>query len=191
MRILGIVGSPRKDGNTELMVKAALETAKETGAETDLFLISEKNVTACDACDSCLRTGFCHIKDDMQELYQKLEWADGIIFGTPVYFSNVTAQAKAIIDRTFACRKNRTLSGKAVGAVIVTRRLGATQVRSLLYTFFIGQGAIAVGAAVGYALHKGDIVNGIGGSPANLPALEEARNLARDIMQMVKRLPQP
>ena len=190
MHILGIVGSPRKGGNTEIMVEAALDAAKEASAETDIFIVSGKNVTPCDACDTCAQTGICHIKDDMQELYQKLEWADGILFGTPVYFSNVTAQAKAIIDRTYALRKNSTLSGKVVGSIIVARRLGAAQVRNLLDGYFVGQGAIMIGAAVGYARKKGDIISGIGGSPADLPALEEARNLAKNLMQMVKRLPQ-
>ena len=182
MHILGIVGSPRKGGNTELMVKAALDAAKEASAETDIFMVSEKNVTPCDACATCVQTGICHIKDDMQELYQKLEWADGILFGTPVYFANMTAQAKAIIDRTYVLRRNMALRDKVVGAIIVTRRLGAAQVRNLLYGYFVGQGAVMIGSAVGYARNKGDIINGIGGSPADLPALEEARKLAKNLV---------
>ena len=70
----------------------------------------------------------------------------------------------------------------------MTRRLGAAQVRNLLYGYFAGQGMIVAGSAVGYARNKGDIINGIGGSPDDLPALEEARNLAKNLIQMVERL---
>ena len=188
MRILGIVCSPRKEGNTELMVRAALEVAQDAGAETDIFLVSEKSVSPCDACASCEKTGICWIKDDMQELYEKFGWADGIIFGTPVYFNNVTAQAKAILDRTYVYRMDRKLSGKVAGAIIVTRRVGAGQVRNLLYSYFVRQGTIVVGAAIGYANRRGEIRQGVGGSPANLPALEEARNLATTVVRMVERL---
>ncbi len=98
MKILGVVGSPRKGGNTEIMVEEALATAREAGAETELVLIAGKKIAGCDGCDTCRKTMACHIKDDMQTIYKQLEAADGIIFGTPVYFGSVPSQAKAIID---------------------------------------------------------------------------------------------
>src|SRR3972149_6417042 len=101
MKVQGIVGSPRKGGNTEIMVREVLKSTHQSGADTDIFLIAGKAIAGCDACGSCARTGRCKIKDDMQELYQKMEWADAIVFGSPVSFNYVTAQAKAIIDRTF------------------------------------------------------------------------------------------
>jgi multimeric flavodoxin WrbA len=70
MRILGIVGSPRKNGNTEILGKEALKVAAEAGWQTDLFLMSDKVVAPCDACGACRSTGACVIKDDMQELYK-------------------------------------------------------------------------------------------------------------------------
>ena len=96
MKVMGIVGSPRKGGNTEIMVEEVLEATRQAGAETDIFLIVGKTINGCDACGSCARTGRCKIKDDMQLLYKKMEWADAIVFGSPVYFNYVTAQAKAI-----------------------------------------------------------------------------------------------
>ncbi len=188
MKILGIVCSPRKDGNTEAMVKEALTAAQKAGAETDIFLVSEKTISPCDACDACLKSGVCKIKDDMQELYRKMLWADGIIIGTPVYFINVTAQAKAIMDRTFAFLRVRKLEGKVAAAVIVARRVGAGSASNLLYSWFMSQGMMPVKSAIGYARNKGDIYKGIGGSPADLPALEEARNLGDRVVKMVKRL---
>ena len=187
MRVLGIVCSPRKEGNTEIMVREALGTANEAGAETDLFLISEKSVGPCDGCLSCEQTNICHIRDDMQELYEKLQLADGIIFGTPVYFGNVSAQAKAILDRTYAFRKERKLSGKVAGAIIVTRRVGAGQVRNLLCGYFVGQRMVVVGAGIGYGRKRGEVRTGVGGQ-AHLTALEEARHLGKNVVSMVQRL---
>lgn len=187
MKILGIVCSPRKGGNTEILVREALKAAGEAGAETDLFLMSTKNVAPCDGCGTCEESGGCKINDDMQELYQKLESSDGVIFGTPVYFANVSAQAKAIIDRTYALLRTRKLRGKVAGAVAAARRVGASQVLGSLYTYFITQRMIVAGGAVGYGIKKGEVREGIGGSPS-LSAVEEARTLGRSIVRMLGRV---
>ena len=91
MKILGIVGSPRKGGNTEILVEEALTATREAGAQTEIILLADKNIAGCDGCGSCFETGVCKIKDDMQSIYPQLEAADAIIFGSPVYFGGVTA----------------------------------------------------------------------------------------------------
>ncbi len=187
MKVLGIVCSPRKGGNTEILVREALAAAHEAGAETELVLVTDKNIAPCDACSSCRRTGVCHIKDDMQPIYKQLEATDAIIFGTPVYFGNVTAQAKAIMDRTYLFLPDRKLKGKVVAPVIAVRRVGAGQTRNLLYGYFVGQGMIPVRAAIGYGREKGDVRQGTGGTQ-DLSALEEARNAGIEVVQMVKQL---
>ena len=101
MKVLGIVCSPRKGGNTEILVKEALEAARQAGADTELVLVADRNISPCDGCGTCEENGVCKIKDDMQDIYKQLEIASGVILGTPVYFMNVSAQAKAIIDRTY------------------------------------------------------------------------------------------
>ena len=85
MKVLGIVCSPRKNGNTEIMIEEALATAQEAGADTDIFLVADKTINGCDACARCFQTGKCKIKDGMEPLYQKMESADAILFGSPVY----------------------------------------------------------------------------------------------------------
>jgi len=187
MKILGIVCSPRKGGNTEILVTEALEGAREAGGETELVLVGDKNIAPCDGCGACHETGACKIKDDMQAIYDQLEQADGIILGTPVYFLNVSAQAKAVMDRTYAFLSSRKLRGKVAAAIVAARRLGAGQVLSLLYPFFTVHRMIVAGGGVGYGVEKGDVRQGVGGSPT-LTALEEARAVGRNVVRMVEQL---
>ncbi len=187
MRILGVVCSPRKGGNTEILVKEALEAAREAGSETELFMVADKNIAPCDACMTCEKLGVCKIKDDMQEMYQQLELADGVILGTPVYFINVSAQAKAIMDRTYALRKDRKLRGKVAGAIVVTRRAGASIVLSLLYTYFIVHRMIVAAGGTGYGAKRGEVRQSPGGSISH-SALEEARAVGKSVVRMVEQL---
>jgi multimeric flavodoxin WrbA len=189
MRILGIVGSPRKNGNTEILMNEALKVAREAGCETEVFLMSGKQVAPCDACGACFDVGSCVVKDDMQELYQMMERADGIIIGSPVYFGTVSAQTKAIMDRMFALLRQRTLKDKIAGALVVTRRVGAIQARSLLYSFCIAQGMVVAGGAIGYGREPGDVLTGVGGG-IDMSAMEEARLLGANMVQLARRLGQ-
>ncbi|MFH1485812.1 MAG: flavodoxin family protein [Chloroflexota bacterium] len=187
MRVLGIVCSPRKGGNTEILTKEALAAIRETGGDTELLLVSDMNIAPCDGCGACSEKGICRIKDDMQKIYQELDLADAVILGTPVYFANVTAQAKAVMDRTYALRSERKLRGKVAGAIVVARRVGAGQVLSLLYSYFVAQRMIVAGGGIGYGRAKGEVSKGTGGSP-NLSALEESRALGKSVAWMVKRV---
>ncbi len=193
MKILGIVGSPRKGGNTEIMVREALDAAGRAGAETEIVLVADKKIAGCDGCEACYKNGTCLIKDDMVPIYEKLRAADGIIFGTPVYYGDFPSQAKAVIDRAHALRfgaglkGSSYLSGKVAGGIIVTRRVGAGAVRGLLYNIFLAHDMIAVRAAIGYGRAKGDIKQGVGGIQG-LTALEEARALGERVMNMIKLL---
>jgi multimeric flavodoxin WrbA len=187
MKVLGIVGSPRKDGNTQIMVEEVLAAAREDGAQTEIFLVYDKTIQGCDGCGSCLQTGSCKIKDDMQGLYKKMEWADAIIFGSPVYFNYVTAQAKAIIDRSFCYLGNHKLQGKVASPVLALRRLGGGQTRVQIQGWFINQGMIALRGAIGYGPGKGEVRTGPGGG-INISAMEECRAAGKEVMAMLKKL---
>jgi multimeric flavodoxin WrbA len=187
MRILGIVGSPRKNGNTEILMNEALKVARDAGCETEMFLSSEKQVAPCDACGSCFKVGACVVQDDMQELYAMMEQADAIIFGSPVYFGSVSAQTKAIMDRMFALLRQHSLKDKVAAAIVVTRRVGAIQARSLIYGFCIAQGMIVSGGAIGYGREPGDVLTGVGGG-IDMSAMEETRGMASNLLQLMKKL---
>jgi multimeric flavodoxin WrbA len=187
MKVLGIVCSPRRDGNTEILVREALLAARDAGTETEIVLLEDKMIAPCDGCHTCFQTGVCKIKDDMQPIYQQMEEADAIIFGTPVYFQNVTAQAKAIMDRTFRFLPDMRLKGKVAAPILALRRVGAGQTRNLLYGYFQAHGMISVRGAIGYGREKGEVRTGVGGS-RDLSAIEEARNVGVDIVRMLSKI---
>jgi multimeric flavodoxin WrbA len=99
MKVLGIMGSPRRQSNTEILLDKALEGAREAGAEVEKVLVSKLKISPCLEIYACLKDGNCAIEDDMQLLYEKLLGADHIIFASPIFFYGITSQAKAIIDR--------------------------------------------------------------------------------------------
>jgi multimeric flavodoxin WrbA len=187
MRVLGIVGSPRKNGNTEILMQEVLKAAREAGCETELFLMSQKQVAPCDACGTCFKVGACVVQDDMQELYAMMERAQAIVFGSPVYFGSVSAQMKAAMDRMFALLQRRALRDKVAGALVVTRRVGAINARSLLYSFCIAQGMVVAGGAIGYGREPGDVLTGVGGG-IDMSAMQEAKLLGTNVVQLAKRL---
>lgn len=99
MRVLGIAGSPRRDGNTDILLNEVLKGAASKGAEVKTIIISRLKIAPCQHCDGCLETGRCKVRDDMQKVYAELERADRLVLASPVYFNGVTAQTKAMIDR--------------------------------------------------------------------------------------------
>jgi multimeric flavodoxin WrbA len=99
MKVLGIMGSPRMQGNTELLLDKAMEGAVEARAKVEKVLVSKLKISPCLEIYACRNDGNCAIRDDMQSLYKKLLEADHIIFASPIFFYGITSQAKAIVDR--------------------------------------------------------------------------------------------
>jgi len=162
--VLGIVGSPRKGGNTELIVENALKSAREAGAETDLILLSENKVKPCRACDACSKTGECVIKDDFMHVFNRMAKADGIIMASPSYFESMTPQMKALIDRTgyynSVARGRTTFDGKVAGAISIARRTGLANVWTQQLLFILSQKMIVPGIT-SYA-------NAVGSAPGDV-----------------------
>ena len=99
MRVLGIMGSPRRQSNTEILLDKALEGAGQAGAEVEKVLVSKLKILPCVEDYGCLKAGKCSIRDDMQLVYDKLLEADHVILASPIFFYGITAQAKALVDR--------------------------------------------------------------------------------------------
>lgn len=100
-KILILSGSPRKNGNSDILCDEFMKGAVEAGNEVEKIRIAEKNIGYCRACYAC-KNGPCAIKDDMTEVLQKMINADVIVLASPVYFYSIDAQLKALIDRTVA-----------------------------------------------------------------------------------------
>lgn len=103
MKIIGFVGSSRKEGNTAWVVDRILEGAKEQGAETQSWYFSDLDIKPCQGCLGCRNSDRgCVIDDDMQGLYDAVDEADTLVFGSPVYMGQMSAQAKTFVDRWFS-----------------------------------------------------------------------------------------
>ncbi len=91
MRVLGIAGSPRRGGNTDLLLAEVMKGAASQGAEVKTIVLCDLDIAPCLHCDACLKKGKCKIQDDMQMLYRELEQADRIVLASPVHFMGITA----------------------------------------------------------------------------------------------------
>ena len=120
-KILAVVGSPRKNGNTHVLVSTILEGAQAEGASGELLLLGDLRIEECNGCHACWQGKPCSKRDDMNDVFPRIAESDAIIFGTPVYWYGPTALMKAFIDRFvyFNCPANRPMvRGKS--AVLAT-----------------------------------------------------------------------
>ena len=145
MKAVAFNGSSRKDGNTAILLNTVLEELKREGIETELVQLSGKSLQGCVACYKCFenKDGRCAVqKDEMNVYIEKMQGAEGILLGSPTYFSDVSANMKALIERCgMVARANSDMLRRKVGAgVVAVRRAGAVHVFSSLNFFFlIGQ----------------------------------------------------
>ena len=107
MKVIAFLGSPRKDGNTDLLLKETVKGIKSFRLEVTIFNLNEMNIKPCQDCGGCDETGECIIDDDMSKIYQEIRKADRIILASPVFFFALSAQSKTMIDRcqSFWCEK--------------------------------------------------------------------------------------
>lgn len=107
MKVIAFNGSPRLEGNTELLLKATIDPIKKAGHEVMVFKLNFMKIKPCQDCGGCEKTGLCIIKDDMEEIYTAIREADRVILASPIFFFGLSAQAKAMIDRcqAFWCEK--------------------------------------------------------------------------------------
>lgn len=101
-KVLILSGSPRKNGNSDLLCNEFMKGALESGHEVEKIRVQEQNIGYCMACYACRNTGICAIKDDMADIMQKMIDCDVMVLSSPVYFYSIDAQLKAVIDRSVA-----------------------------------------------------------------------------------------
>ncbi len=113
MKIIGVSGSPRAEGNTGRLVRRVLARAEALGAETEYVSVADVEVKPCAACEACMRSGECVLNDDFPALAERLPAADGVVLGSPNYAFDMSAQMKALFDRSHCLLYyRRALRGK-------------------------------------------------------------------------------
>jgi multimeric flavodoxin WrbA len=158
MKILGIMGSARKGGNTDTLLDAALQEARRNGAGVSKISLGSKTIAPCNGCLKCRTTGKCVVRDDMQEIYKEMLSSEGIIWATPVYFWSMTAQTKAALDRTYALGFPKLqLSSKVGGLILVAGGRGCMNTANVFHMYFSYNHMFFAEFAHGYAGEKGDI----------------------------------
>jgi multimeric flavodoxin WrbA len=165
VKVVAFNGSARKDGNTALLIRRVLQVLEANGIETELIQLAGEQIRGCNACRTCFstRNKRCVIEDDNVNAYiQKMMEADGIILGSPVYFSMMTPEMKALIDRAgYVARANNDMFKRKVGAAVVAcRRAGGIPTFDAINHLFLISQMIIPGSSywnIGIGNKKGDV----------------------------------
>jgi multimeric flavodoxin WrbA len=165
MKVVAFNGSARKDGNTAILIKRVLKVLETQGFETELIQLAGEQIRGCNACRTCYNTKNkrCAIEDDkVNEYIGKMREADAIILGSPVYFSMMTSEMKALIDRAgYVARANEDMFQRKVGAAVVAvRRAGGMPTFDAINHFFLISQMIVPGSSywnIGIGSKKGEV----------------------------------
>lgn len=165
MKVVAFNGSPRKKGNTGILIQCVFKELEQEGIQTELVQLAGKKIRGCIACFKCFgnQDKRCAVRnDDLNECIGKMIEADGILLGSPTYFSNITAEMKALIDRAgMVSSANGFLYTRKVGAgIVAVRRAGGVFAFDALNHFFLYNKMIVPGSCywnVGMGLDTGDV----------------------------------
>jgi len=185
LKAIGIVGSPRKNGNTELLTQHTLKAVAEEGLTTELVRLADYDIRPCNACMACRKEEQCSIKDDLFPLYTRLKDFDAIVLATPVYFGSATALTKAFMERTgYIGRPRKAFEGKVGGPLVVARRAGQTFTFAQLMFWFHILGFVMPSSSywnIAIGREKGDVLGDEEG-------MTTAWNFGKNIAFLVKKL---
>ncbi len=159
MKILGILGSSRQGGNTEILLDIALDKARSQGLEVSKICLRDLTIGPCDGCNGCFSTGECIVDDDMHQVYEGIRNADGIIWASPVYFWSMSGLTKMAMDRTYALNfPVLQQAGKIGGLILVAGIRGCLSAANPFHMYFTYNHMFAAEVAWGYAGARGDIL---------------------------------
>jgi multimeric flavodoxin WrbA len=191
VKVIGIIGSPRKEGNTAYLVEKSLEAAQEAGVDVESIHLGKLEMEPCNACDICKLTGECPKDDDINDILNKLKDAHGIIIGSPVYFGNVSAQLKIMIDRSRPLRADFKLKDKVCGAIAVgaSRNGGQETTITAIHEFLLIHDAIVVGDGSPLAHYGGTGAAGPAGDvEKDEIGIETSKNLGKRVAELAKKI---
>jgi len=162
MKAIGIVGSPRVNGNTEIITAHTLKAISEEGMETELIRLAGLHIQPCNACMACKKEETCPIEDDLFPIYTRMKEADAIILASPVYFGSATALLKALMERTgyIANNNGRPFDRKVGGPLAVARHAGQNFTVAQITFWFQIMGCFTPGSTywnVSFGREKGEV----------------------------------
>jgi len=165
MKVVGFNGSPRKKGNTAILINTVFQELEKEGIETELVQLAGKKIAGCIACFKCFSNANkrCSVDTDgLNECLEKMIEADGIILGSPTYFSNITAESKALVDRAgmVSTANGQMLKHKVGAAVVAVRRAGSVFAFDALNHFFLYNQMFVPGSSywsIALGLAPGDV----------------------------------
>ncbi|MHA1730264.1 MAG: flavodoxin family protein [Promethearchaeota archaeon] len=186
MKVIAINGSPRLNGNTRESLEIVGEVLNENGIEFEIVDLVKLNLKPCNGCAQCMGKGKCVQKDDINDLLKRLLNVDGIILGSPTYFSNLTSRMAMFIERIGIISKlnGNLLKGKVGASVAVARRMGACEVYSaMLYFFGISEMPVTSSKYwnVIVALNPGDV-------KSDAEGIDILKTLGKNMSNMLKKL---
>jgi multimeric flavodoxin WrbA len=185
MKAIGVVGSPRRNGNTEILTSHALKAVAEEGLDTELISLSGLDIRPCNACGVCREEEKCSIDDDLFPVYNMIKEADAIILASPVYYGSATALMKAFMERTgHIGNPRRVFAGKVGGPLVVTRRAGENFTHAQLAFWFHLLGFYMPGSTywnVAFGREKGEVTSDEEG-------MNTAWNFGKNIAFLLKKL---
>jgi multimeric flavodoxin WrbA len=192
MKVFALNASARKDGNTAILLGTVLDELKKEGMETELVQLGGKTINGCRACYKCFENvdKHCVVKSDMlNDILDKMVEADGILLGSPTYFSDVTANMRAVIERSgFVARANDYMLKRKVGAsVVAVRRAGAIPAFSGMNLFLHYMQMVMPGSSywsVGIGRDIGDVLKDEEG-------LQTMQTLGQNMAWLLKRVADP
>lgn len=175
MKVLAIYGSPRKEGNTAIMMDAALAEFP-SDAEIQKIHLSDLSFSGCGPCRECKTTGYCVLEDDMGAIFKQMLWADILLFGSPTQFSDVSADIKMLMERTWWMKGQ--LKNK-IGGYVITGRRYMESVINTLHAFMLRHKMILGGSgALGFTFSEM-------GTLENDPlALRDAKNTGKRLVEL-------
>ncbi len=189
MEVVAFCGSARRKGNTALLLNTVLEPLAEAGAKTELVELAGSKMGGCTACMVCFKEqdGTCAVKKDMlNECVDKMSRADVVILGSPTYFADVSAEMKALIDRSgMVGRANDHLYKRKIGAsVVAVRRAGGIHAFDTMNHFFLINQMIIVGSSywnIGIGRDKGEVAE-------DQEGMETMRHLGENMAWLLKKI---
>lgn len=137
MKVIILNGSPKSAGNTATALHEAEKVLIEHGIETEWIHVGHRQIHGCIACNKCWETGICGINDIVNEISDKMQTADGLLVGSPVYFASPNATLLALLDRLFYSNLHKDWTMKVGASVCIARRGGATATMDVLNKYFL------------------------------------------------------